>query len=101
MAIMGVLDADDKKLTQRVYLIASGEFHSASEVAEVTKDLIPEAVIEIRPRLNDAEKIDAAKRGKLDISLALREFGYVPGFTLKEGIKDYIQLFRENDLKAK
>lgn len=93
-AIICALDAEDKKLAQRVYLTASGEIFSGGQVAQLVRDVISRAVIKIEPALSDAEKIDQAKRGKLDISLAEKELGYRPQFHLKEAIKDYIELFK-------
>jgi nucleoside-diphosphate-sugar epimerase len=98
-AIMSALYVDDKKMTKRVYLTASGEFYSASEVAQAVKELVPGATIEIGSKLNDAEIIDATKRGKLDISLAYKELGYIPQFKLREGVEDYIKLFKEYSSK--
>ena len=93
-AIICALDAEDKKLTQRVYLTTSGEIFSGSQVAQWVRDVIPGAAIKIEPALSDVEKIDQAKRGKLDISAAEKELGYKPQFRLKEAIKDYIELFK-------
>jgi len=94
-AIICALGAEDKRLTQRVYLTASGEIISGGQVAQLVRDVISGAVIKIEPVLSDSEKIDQAKRGKLDISLAEKELGYKPQFHLKEAIKDYIELFRK------
>lgn len=93
-AIICALDAEDKKLTHRVYLTASGEIFSGSQVAQLVRDVIHGAAIKIEPALSDGERIDQAKRGKLDISSAEKELGYKPQFRLKEAIKDYIELFR-------
>lgn len=99
-ALICALEAEDKELTQRVYLTTSGEIFSATQVAELIRDMIPGASIEIGNALNDAEKIDAAKRGKLDISLAKKELGYEPQFKLREGIWDYIRLFKQYTLQG-
>ena len=93
-AIICALGAEDKKLIQRVYLTTSGEIFSGGQVAQLVRDVINGAVIEIEPALSDAEKIDQAKRGKLDISAAEKELGYKPQFRLKEAVKDYIELFK-------
>jgi nucleoside-diphosphate-sugar epimerase len=92
-AIICALHAEDKRLTQRVYLTASGEIFSGGQVAQLVREAIRGAVIEIQPALSDAEKIDQAKRGKLDISSAEKELGYKPQFRLRDAIKDYIELF--------
>jgi len=94
-AVICALDADDRKLTKRVYLTTSGEFYSASQVARIVAEIIPGAQIEIRPELSDYEKKLAIGRGKLDISLAKNELGYEPKFKLREAIQDYVRMFRK------
>jgi nucleoside-diphosphate-sugar epimerase len=93
-ALICALNAEDKKLAKRVYLTASGEIFSGGQVAQLVREVINGAVIEIEPALSDAEKIDQAKRGKLDISAAEKELGYKPQFRLKEAIMDYIELIK-------
>jgi len=44
--IICALRAEDKKLNQRVYLTASGEIFSGSQVAKMVRDVISNAVIE-------------------------------------------------------
>jgi UDP-glucose 4-epimerase len=99
-ALICALRAEEKELTQRVYLTTSGEIFSSIQVAELIKEMIPGAAIEIGSALSDAEKIDAAKRGKLDISLAKRELGYKPQFRLRQAIQDYIRLFKEYAMRV-
>jgi UDP-glucose 4-epimerase len=99
-ALMRALEADDEQLKKRVYLVASGEIYSGSQIAQMVKEMIPGARIEIGSVLSDAEKIDASKRGKLDISLAKMELGYEPQFEVKEAIRDYIEMFKDNSLQA-
>ena len=93
-AIICALDAEDKNITRRVYLAASGEIFSGSQVAQLVRDVIHGAAVKIEPALSEVEKIDQAKRGRLDISSAEKELGYKPQFRLKEAIKDYIELFK-------
>ncbi len=94
-AVICALDAEDKKLTKRIYHTASGEFYSANQVAKIVAEIIPEAQIEIGSELSDSEQKDVATRGKLDISLAKKELGYEPKFKLREGIQDYIQILKK------
>ena len=99
-ALILALAADDEKLRKRVYLVASGEFYSGSQIAQIVKEMIPGAKIQISSALSDAEKIDASKRGKLDLSLAKMELGYEPKFKLREAIQDYIKMFKEYRLQV-
>lgn len=93
-AIFCALERDNQKLTKRLYLIGSGEIYSASQVAQMVAEIIPGAQIEIGPELNEYEKKDAARRGKLDISLAKVELGYEPRFKLRPAIQDYVEMYK-------
>lgn len=93
--IICALDADDSKLTKRVYHVTSGEFYSAIQVAKIVAEIIPGAQIEVRPELSDSQKEDAATRGKLDISMAKKELGYEPRFKLREAIHDYVEMYKK------
>jgi UDP-glucose 4-epimerase len=83
-------------LSYRIYNITSGEdMISASQVADVVKELIPNADIEIKGGLSEFEKHDMKNRGKLSIQLAERELGYKPCFKFPEGLRNYIQQHKE------
>ena len=79
-------------LTYRIFNITSGsEMISASQAAEVVKELIPGADLEIKAGLSEFEIRDVKNRGQLSIELAGRELGYRPRFDLREGLSAYIQ----------
>jgi UDP-glucose 4-epimerase len=60
-------------------------------VAEVVRELIPGADIEIGTGLTPLEEWDAATRGRFDISPAETQLGHAPRFAdLRQGIADYI-----------
>ena len=89
------LMADDKNLVNRTYLTTSGELYSGTQVAEIVKEMIPGPQITIAPELSEFEQKDMAKRGKIDISLAKDELGYEPRYSLQDGIKEYIEMYKK------
>lgn len=95
IGVICALDADDADLVSRTYLTTSGQLYSGTDVAEIVTKLIPGAEIHIGPELNDFEKKDMAKRGRIDISLAKNELGYEPKYTIEDGIKEYIETMKK------
>ena len=92
--VICALEADDADLVSRTYLTTSGELYSGSDVAEIVTKLIPGAEIHIGPELNAFEMKDMAKRGQIDISLAKKELGYEPKYSIEDGIKEYIETMK-------
>jgi UDP-glucose 4-epimerase len=79
----------------RIFNISSGDpLRSAFEVAEIVKNHVPGARIEIGEGLSDLEARDLRSRGRLSIAMAQEELGFRPRFRLEEGIREYIQEFR-------
>ena len=96
-AVNGVicaLYADDSDLASRTYLTTSGQLYSGTDVGNIVSKLIPGADITIGPELNEFEKKDMAKRGQIDISLAKKELGYEPKYSIEDGIKEYIETMK-------
>jgi UDP-glucose 4-epimerase len=79
----------------RIFNISSGDpLRSAFEVAEIVKNHVPGARIEIGEGLSDLEARDLRSRGRLSIVRAQEELGFKPRFGLEDGIPEYIQEFR-------
>jgi nucleoside-diphosphate-sugar epimerase len=93
--VMLALEANDTNLVSRTYLTTSGQLYSGTEVSEIVRKLIPGAEITIAPELSEFEKKDMAKRGKIDISLAEKELGYLPKYAIEDGIREYIETFKK------
>ncbi|MFL5662187.1 MAG: NAD-dependent epimerase/dehydratase family protein [Ktedonobacteraceae bacterium] len=93
-AVLKALDAPASALTQRVFNIGSGNMHSATQVAETVRSLLPEADIEIAAGLSELEQSDIRARGTLDLTAARQQLKYEPGYSLEAGIRDYIEMFR-------
>lgn len=93
-AVLKALDAPASVLTQRVFNIGSGNMHSATQVAETVRSLLPQADIEIAAGLSDLEQSDMRARGTLDLTAARQQLKYEPAYSLEAGIRDYIEMFR-------
>ena len=92
--IICALNANDSDLVSRTYLTTSGQLYSGSDVAEIVAKLVPGADITIEPELNAFEEKDMAKRGQIDISLAKKELGYKPQYSIEDGITEYIETLK-------
>ena len=93
-AVLKALDAPASVLTQRVFNIGSGNMHSATQVAETVRSLLPQADIEIAAGLSELEQSDMRARGILDLTAARQQLKYEPAYSLEAGIRDYIEMFR-------
>lgn len=93
-AVIKALDVPASALTQRVFNIGSGTMHSAAQVAETVRIVLPNADIEIGAGLSELEQNDMRARGMLDLSAARQQLRYEPQFTLEAGIRDYVAMFR-------
>ena len=79
----------------RIFNISSGDpLRSAFEVAKIVKNHVPNARIEIGEGLSDLEARDLRSRGRLSIARAREELGFKPRFSLEDGVREYIQEFR-------
>jgi UDP-glucose 4-epimerase len=93
-AVIKALEIPASVLSQRVFNIGSGTMHSASQVAETVRAIIPNADIEIGPDLSELEQNDMRARGLLDLTAARQQLRYDPQYTLESGVRDYIEMFR-------
>jgi len=92
-AVIKALDVAPSALTQRVFNIGSGTMHSAAQVAETVRTIIPNADIEIGAGLSELEQNDMRARGTLDLTAARQQLRYEPQYTLEAGIRDYVKMF--------
>jgi len=82
-------------LRTRILNISTGApLRSASEVAQVVRQNLPGAQIEIGSGLSELEGRDLKNRGRLSIQRAVEELAYQPMYSLEKGISDYIQQYK-------
>jgi nucleoside-diphosphate-sugar epimerase len=79
---------------QRVLNVAAGRAHTAAQVAETVRRIIPGAVIEIGDTLTPLEAENVKMRAPLDIAAAQRLLGWTPQWALEDGIRQYAERFR-------
>jgi len=86
------LDAHSAALIDRIFYGASGaQLVTAGEMAQIVREQVPGADIEIGPGLSADDLVEISYRGMLDVETGRRQLGYVPRFaSLKDGIADYI-----------
>lgn len=93
-AVIKALDISSSQLTQRIFNIGSGTMHSASQVAEAVRAILPDADIEIGAGLSELEQSDMRARGTLDLTAAHAQLHYEPYYSLEAGIRDYIEMLQ-------
>ncbi len=81
---------------QRVINVASGNARTAAEVAEIVRDKVPGADIEIGDDLTPLEEQNVKMRASLDIGAAKRLLNWSPKWPLEAGIAEYAETFRRN-----
>lgn len=72
---------------QRTYNAGTGVITSPEALAQIAKELAPNAEVKVA-----GSSVTAANKGApLDLSLSKAELGYMPQFPLKEALRDYME----------
>jgi nucleoside-diphosphate-sugar epimerase len=92
--VIAMLDAPDD--ADRVfYGSAGGPLVTTTEVAQIVRELVPGADVEIGEELSEAEKPVAALRGELSIENARTQLGWEPQYaSIRDGIAQYLEQYR-------
>ncbi|MDP6390055.1 MAG: NAD(P)-dependent oxidoreductase [Alphaproteobacteria bacterium] len=90
MAIRRALDVEPPP--QYAYNIAGPDFVDLAVVAEIVKQHVPDADIEI----GDGPDGTGYRRDRMDISAAERDLGYSPEFGIERGVGAYLTWVRES-----
>jgi UDP-glucose 4-epimerase len=80
---------------QRVLNVAAGQAHTAAQVAEIVRKVVPGADIAIGDTLTPLEEQNVRMRAPLDISAAKRVLGWSPQWPLEKGIRQYAEHYRQ------
>jgi nucleoside-diphosphate-sugar epimerase len=90
-----VLNADND--TDKLFYAATGQpLVTASEVAEIIRELLPGASIKVSDELTPLDEMEASFRGVLSIANAEDQLGWTPKYTsLRDGIGEYISRYRQ------
>jgi UDP-glucose 4-epimerase len=94
--VLRAVDIPATQVQDRVFYGATGRpLVTAGQVAEIVKDLIPGADIEIGSGLSEADLLEIRYRGVLDIANGQKQLGYQPQFAdIRQGIVDYLERYR-------
>ena len=92
----GILLALDKPSHKfDAYHLASGKAYSLYEIIDFVKELVPGSQISIGPgQYLFGDRIEAVKKGALDITRAHNELSYTPKFQIQDGLKAYLSAAR-------
>jgi UDP-glucose 4-epimerase len=92
--VIAMLDAPDD--ADRIfYGSTGGPLVTTTEVAQIVRDLVPGADVQIGEELSEAEKPVVALRGELSIENARSQLGWEPRYaSIHEGIAQYVDQYR-------
>lgn len=94
--VQRALDISSSGLKDRVFMIATGaRLVTPGELSIIVKEFVPSAQIEVGPGLEEWDKREILYRGRVSIKKAREQLGYEPEYYIKNGIKDYITMYRE------
>lgn len=86
-----ILAADVEDPGQRAYNVTGGDQVTLAQAADIVREAIPQADIEIGPG-----HLHLDRQGPYDISAAERDLGYTPRWTVAGGIRDYVDWLRDH-----
>ena len=94
-AIQLAVDVDPTGLKDRAFLVGTGqELVTPGQMADIIREFIPTADIEIGPGLDEFDKREILFRGVLDISRARQQLGYDPQYDIRKGMQEYVTIYR-------
>jgi nucleoside-diphosphate-sugar epimerase len=85
-------------LRHRIYHIGTGIGISFEEVAELLKEMIPGARVEVSSEAAE-ERAAEAYYGVMDITKAKSDFGFTPKYSIETGLRDYLAVMKEYGLE--
>ena len=92
--VIAMLDAPDD--ADRIfYGSTGGEMTTTTEVAQIVRELVPGADVQIGEELSEAEKPVVALRGVISIENAKTQLGWEPRYSaIRDGIAQYVEQYR-------
>jgi nucleoside-diphosphate-sugar epimerase len=96
LATLAVACLDGPDDADRIFYGATGEpLVTAGEVAEIVRELVPGASIEIPDVLTEQDEMELPYRGRLSIENARTQLGWAPRYRdVRDGLADYIERYR-------
>ncbi len=92
--VVAMLDAPDD--ADRIfYGSTGGPMVTTTEVAQIVRELVPGADVEIGEELSEGEKPVVALRGQLSVENARAQLGWEPQYaSIRDGIAQYVEHYR-------
>jgi nucleoside-diphosphate-sugar epimerase len=89
-ALEGPDDAD------RIFYGATGEpLRTGGDVAEVVRNLVPGAVVELADAFTEEDRRELVCRGRISMANARNQLGWAPRYAdLRDGIQEYVERYR-------
>ena len=78
-----------EKAANQTYNITRGEGRTLKEFVDIVKTMVPEVQV-----IETSADIFRPSRGSMDITKAREELGYVPSYSLEEGLREYVEFVR-------
>lgn len=93
--IVRIVDAPNE--ADRVFYGSNGgDLVTASEVAEMVREAVPGADIEIGDTLSEADRYELQIRKRLSIDNAREQLGFEPRYTrMRDGVAEFVERYRE------
>jgi nucleoside-diphosphate-sugar epimerase len=94
--VLRAVDVSADQVRDRVFYGATGRpLTTAGQVADIVKELIPGADIEIGSGLSEGDLLEIRYRGVLSIQNGAEQLGYAPRYAdIRAGIAEYIEHYR-------
>jgi nucleoside-diphosphate-sugar epimerase len=89
-AVCAALDAPTERLTSRVFNVGSGEVLTWRQIADIVRELYPQAELDIGPGLAEVRPgLGEQMLGPLDVSLAARLLNFSPRYRIRDGLQHF------------
>jgi UDP-glucose 4-epimerase len=92
--VLAMLAAPDD--ADRIFYGSTGEpLTTTTEVAQIVRELVPGAEVEIGEELSETEKPVVAMRGRLSVDNARSQLGWEPRYaSIRDGVAQYVEHYR-------
>ncbi len=92
--IMLALDAERPRY--RAYNMTGEKAYSTAEVAGLIKEMFPSAQLQVGPGPVEVDGIPLPIKGAMDITRAMTDLGYTPGYDIRRGLAEYAEHLRRH-----
>lgn len=92
-----VLACHADNIADRIFNIGSDELHDSNEIAEMLREVIPTAKIEVLvDEVQVKQVVPGIKRsGTLNLTRSAQQIGYSPKYKMKDALRDYVTWYRK------